>query len=224
MFGEADDGDAFGRQTIEHRNLTLMIDSSTKQQGKQDALRTLRGTVDTLVRALGGADASVTIEPHEPYCAAYENGAFGKVSINGAHVGVIGAIDASVSAKWGLETPVACAEVNLPALDALYPPANKARTLPTFPAIERDLSVVLPEAAAWASIESILAESALDKLEGAEFVGVFRGKQVGAGKKSVTFRLRFRDEARTLRHEEVDPQIKTLVGALSDRLGAELRA
>jgi phenylalanyl-tRNA synthetase beta subunit len=47
---------------------------------------------------------------------------------------------------------------------------------------------------------------------------------VGAGKKSVTLRLRFRDDKRTLRHEEVDPQVATVVEKAKAELGAELRA
>jgi phenylalanyl-tRNA synthetase beta subunit len=46
---------------------------------------------------------------------------------------------------------------------------------------------------------------------------------VGAGKKSVTLRLRFRDPERTLRHEEVDPLVSRVVARLGEETGAELR-
>lgn len=224
VFGEIDDGDQYKRQTIENRNLTLLIDSSRKVEGKQAAIRTLRGAIESLARALGGADATVDVTPHDPVCEAWEAGAFGSVSINGNHVGVIGAIEEKVSKAWDLDTPVAGAEINLPALIALYPPANRAHTLPTYPAIERDLSLLVPEDVAWKSIESIIDASNMEKLEDASFVGVFRGKQAGEGVKSVTFRLTFRDEERTLRHEEVDPQVESLVTRLVQEFGAEMRA
>jgi hypothetical protein len=51
-----------------------------------------------------------------------------------------------------------------------------------------------------------------------------RGEQVSAGKKSVTMRLLFRDPSRTLRHEEVDPQMATIVGNLEKRVGAGVRS
>ena len=54
-------------------------------------------------------------------------------------------------------------------------------------------------------------------------MGAFRGKQIGAGKKSVTLRMVFRDPERTLRHEEVDPQVDAVVKALEGGTGASLR-
>ncbi len=51
-----------------------------------------------------------------------------------------------------------------------------------------------------------------------------RLKQLGSGKKSVTMRVRFRDESRTLRHEEVDPQMDRLAEKAKQDLGAEIRA
>jgi len=224
VFGEIDDGDAFGRQTIENRNLTLLVDSSRKVDARQSALRLLRGTIESLCNALGGEAARVQVAPCENWCDAYATGEVGAVSINGQHAGVLGAVSEKLSAKYGLDAPVAAAEINLAAIIALFPAANAARALPTYPAIERDLSVIVSESLAWSSIDELVGSAALDKLEGVNFVGVFRGKQVGDGKKSVTFRLTFRDEARTLRHEEVDPQMHSLVSSLAEKLGAEIRS
>ena len=63
-----------------------------------------------------------------------------------------------------------------------------------------------------------------DLLERLTFVGTYRGPQAGQGKKSVTMRLRFRAPDRTLRHEEVDPQVESLVAAAKSDLGAALRS
>jgi phenylalanyl-tRNA synthetase beta chain len=119
---------------------------------------------------------------------------------------------------------MAIAEVGLDELVALYPPKSLVHALPEFPAIERDLSLVVAEQTAWGSIERLVSGLKLPLLEASSFVGTFRGQQVGAGKKSVTLRLRFRDDKRTLRHEEVDPQVATVVEKAKAELGAELRA
>ncbi len=63
----------------------------------------------------------------------------------------------------------------------------------------------------------------VQRVERVSFVGVYRGRQTGPGRKSVTLRLRFRDPARTLRHEEVDPQVEAIVGLARESLGAQLR-
>ena len=68
-----------------------------------------------------------------------------------------------------------------------------------------------------------MASAALPRLEAVDFVGTYRGKQAGAGKKSLTLRLRFRDAGKTLRHEEVDAEVGTIVGLLNARCGASWR-
>src|SRR5690606_7999702 len=121
-------------------------------------------------------------------------------------------------------TQVIVAELNLPSLLELYPPRVSITPLPSYPAIERDLSVLVDETVAWGAIEDAVHNAQPALLEGLTFVGVYRGKQIGAGKKSVTFRLRFRDPERTLRHDEVDPQMRVVVDALAYNVNATLRA
>jgi phenylalanyl-tRNA synthetase beta chain len=62
------------------------------------------------------------------------------------------------------------------------------------------------------------------ELENIQFIGIYRGKGIETGKKSVTLSLRFRDEDGTLRHETVDDFEKRIVKNLSKSLSAELRA
>jgi len=61
------------------------------------------------------------------------------------------------------------------------------------------------------------------EMEAVEFVGIYRGKPIAAGKKSLTLSLRFRDDEGTLTHETVDSFEKTIFGELAGSLGAELR-
>ena len=109
------------------------------------------------------------------------------------------------------------------ALTALYPPKPLVHALPQFPPIERDLSLIMDESVAWSAVDALVAAAGVPLLESWAFVGAYRGPQAGPGKKSVTFRMRFRDPARTLRHEEVDPQVQTIVAAARRDLNADLR-
>ena len=63
----------------------------------------------------------------------------------------------------------------------------------------------------------------MPSLEAVQFVASFRGRQIGAGRKSVTLRVRFRAPDHTLVHESVDGQVGTLVKTLQKDLGAEIR-
>jgi phenylalanyl-tRNA synthetase beta chain len=133
-------------------------------------------------------------------------------------------IDPAIERAYDLHAHSAAAEVDVDALLALYPPKVMVEALPAFPGIERDLSFVVDEGTRWSEIDSLIGSSGLERLDGWEFVTTFRGPQLGPGKKSVTVRLRFRDPSRTLRHEEVDPQVAALVRLATDRISATLRA
>ena len=210
------------RETIESRNLGLLVESP--EGDGQRALRELRGAVEAAVRTAGGSRARVLVAPVERVMPALAEGSCGEVSVDGAAAGYIGLVGGAALRAVGIEeSAVAVGEVKASVVLAMFPPAATIEALPAFPAIERDLSLVVDEPTAWAVIEAVVREAAPDRLDGVEFVGVYRGKQVGAGKKSVTLRLRFRDPARTLRHDEVDPQVAALVSAFESRLGAALR-
>ena len=101
--------------------------------------------------------------------------------------------------------------------------AAKVKPIPRFPAIQRDLSIVVEENIRWADIISAVESRAPVELEGVEFVGIYRGKGIAAGKKCVTLSLRFRDEDGTLTHETVDGFQGEIVASLGDSTAAELR-
>lgn len=212
------------RNTVERRNVGFILDAGTKQERQQEAVRTARGAVDALVERLAGAGHGATVEPCEPLPGALKDASCARVLIGGAPAGYFALLGKKGTSMFGLDEPCVVGELGLKELIDLYPPHSLAHRLPAFPAIERDLSLVLDEGVAWGEVESRLGKMTLDKCVGHTFVGTYRGKQVGAGKKSVTLRLRFRDDERTLRHEEVDPQVETVVGVMTKELGAELRA
>ena len=191
---------------------------------RQNALRLLRAAVETAARALGGADTRIEFIPvQRPPVPAYEPGVCAGVFINGQRAGIAGLLMSKVQRDYGLERPVAIAEIGLAELVALYPPRSLVHALPEFPAIERDLSLIVPEQTPWAKIDALVHALHLPLLEHSAFIGAFRGQPIAAGRKSVTLRLRFRDPSRTLRREEVDPQMNTLMDKARAELGAEIR-
>ncbi len=215
----------------ERQNLTLLADCIGLEPGAKGAavaqggVRIVRGAIESLVTALHGAEARVRVEPAPDVpMKGYDPAATGSVLLDGERIGVIGLLSGDVQKAYDLDAPVVGAELNLDALLDGYPPKSLAHELPEFPGIERDLSLVVGEDVTWGSVEAMVAEVSPALLEGVRFVGTYRGKQVGAGKKSLTMRLGFRDPSRTLRHEEVDPQVEAVVAGAKDRFGAELRA
>ncbi len=223
-----------GTKTVENRNLGLLMDiahagKSPTLSERQDGLRAMRGVIETLVRSLGGAKAldSLRLEAAPAHGAAFDSSAYAKVALGEKPLGYTALLTPATGAAFGLETSLVAAELNLDELLAIYPPKGSVHLLPQFPSVERDLSPVVPEAVTWERVSQIVdavrATPAGGRIESHRFIGTYRGKQLGTGKKSVTFRMTFRDAARTLTHEEVDPEVGVIVNRLRADLGAEFR-
>ncbi len=111
----------------------------------------------------------------------------------------------------------------------LETPADAVRVLPLpkFPAVERDLSILLPRATPYAAIEKTLLGAKAPHLQSVGLKDVFvdaTGVKLAADQRSVTVTLTFRDEGRTLTSEEVDRVVETLRDHAKAELGAVFRA
>jgi phenylalanyl-tRNA synthetase beta chain len=180
--------------------------------------------IEHVAHTLAGRKAHLSFEPAPPAFPALDPDASAHIRLNGAPLGYMGMASKAAMRHWGLEVPVAMAEVSMAALVALYPPASNAAPLPEFPAIERDLSLVVDEQTQWARCQEVIRAAApADLLESMDFVGAYRGKPLDAGKKSLTLRLTFRDPQRTLRNEELDQPMSKVMDAARTALSAQIR-
>jgi phenylalanyl-tRNA synthetase beta chain len=195
--------------------LGLMADATDASEG----YRTMRGVLDRLAHEIAGA--TLTVQP------AQSGGGLdpaADVLLDGKPIGRVGLLSPAAAASVGLDIAVAVAEIALQPLLSRFPPERPAAALPAFPSIERDISVVVPEATPWEKVEHIVADAKLAHLESLAYIGAYRGKQVGEGRKSLTMRLVFRKHDGTLRREDVDAIVATATASLQKSLGAELRA
>ena len=118
---------------------------------------------------------------------------------------------------------VCAGEVDFEALLAISGGGVKVKPIPRFPAIVRDLSLIVDEKVQWADITEVVGRKAPAELASVEFGGIYRGKPIEAGKKSVTISLCFRDADGTLRHEIVDGFQGQILEELEKYLGSQLR-
>ncbi len=207
-----------GEQHMETVNLAIIHTAESSERG----LREMRGVIDRLVRIIRGTDATTQVEASGvlPWFAP---GAAIRTGGDERLLGAFGVIDPKVARQFDIDQPVFAAEIGLPAWYEQYPPVTEARPLPSFPAIERDLSVIIDESVSWLDLELRLRELVIDHLESIEFVTTFRGKPIEKGRKSLTLRLRFRASNRTLTHEEADEQIAPVMRTLESAFGAKIR-
>ena len=100
----------------------------------------------------------------------------------------------------------------------------KARTLPSTPAVELDLALLVPDAVTAADVERVLRAAGGELLERVSLFDEFRGGDVPAGARSLAWRLALRDPSRTLRDKEVEGRRQKLLKALETELGVRPRA
>ena len=105
-------------------------------------------------------------------------------------------------------------------LDEQFP----APVLSAFPALHQDIALVVDESTPAEDVRKVVEEGAGELLESVELFDVFRGEQLGEGKKSLAFSLLFRAGDRTLTDEEVNEHRLAAAELAKQRLGAEMRA
>lgn len=182
-------------------------------------LRPLRGAVEGLIRDVNRA-ADVEFAPADVPWARV--GA--AIRVNGRTIGQAGIFSDAVRERFDFKDISLCgAELDFGQLMELRGGPVRIKTIPRFPAVERDLSIVVAERTAWAQIAQAVNDGAPPELEETRFVDIYRGKGIDPGSKSVTLSLRFRDEDGTLTHETVDGYQAAIVKSLESAVGAELR-
>ncbi len=182
--------------------------------------RDIRGAVEGLLKTVA-AEAVIKFEPDGDIKWAQ---AGAKILAGNEQIGVVGVASQQVLDRFDFKNTTICgAELDVEQLLKLRGGPMKVKPLPKFPAIRRDLSIVVNEDVSWADIASAVGKKAPAELEESQFVDIFRGKGVPEGKKSVTFSLSFRDADGTMTHEQVDNFEKAILNELTSSLGAALR-
>jgi phenylalanyl-tRNA synthetase beta chain len=195
---------------VEKTKLALVCDSD---------FRDLRGVVEGLITNIN-RDAQVVFAPAEQAWAQTA----AEITVDGSRIGFASVVSDTLKDKFDFEDVTACAaELEFEALLTLQRGELKARSIPRFPAIVRDLSLIVDEQVRWADIVKAVNKKAPAELEQTCFIGIYRGEAISPGKKSVTLSLKFRDADGTLTHESVDRLEADIVAELTSSVGAELR-
>jgi phenylalanyl-tRNA synthetase beta chain len=152
---------------------------------------------------------------HPGRCAA--------VTVEGRQLGYLGELHPTVAASVKVEGRLVAFEIDLePVLESSR--ISRAQPLPRFPAVERDLAVVVEEHVAAGSLLAVIKEAAGDLLVNARAFDEYHGAQVPEGHKSIAFTLTFRSPERTLTDAEVDKVMTQIKSALEKHHQARFRA
>ena len=144
-------------------------------------------------------------------------------SSNGKPLGTIGRLAETVAASYKFRQPVYVLELDLGAL--LSGPAKVIQysPLPKYPSVMRDISLLVDRTVSLDEIFAAVNKQQVADCRSVKLVGTFEGGNIQASKRSVTLRLEYRSDDRTLRDEEVEADHSRLTSALLDTFAAEQR-
>jgi phenylalanyl-tRNA synthetase beta chain len=138
-------------------------------------------------------------------------------------LGEFGQLLPALAKKYDLRDAALLAELNLDLLLARRNPTKLFRALPQFPAIRRDVAMLVPEATTHEAVLQIVKQTKPANLETVELFDVFRGKNVPAGQKSLAYAFTYRAADKTLTDAEANAAHTKVVEAFKDKLKAVVR-
>ncbi|ANU25693.1 phenylalanine--tRNA ligase subunit beta [Planococcus versutus] len=195
----------------------LWIDNSWQGEKKPVDFFVLKGLVESLGEKLG---VNFTFERGQMDDLHPGRTAF--IMLNDERIGVIGQLHPSEQKMRDLKTTIVM-ELNLAALLNLETDTLVYTPVPRYPAISRDIALVLSKDTAAATIETTIRNAGGKLLKDVRVFDLYEGDKMQEGKKSVAFSLTYFDPEKTLTDEEVTNAHEKVIAALTEA-GAELRS
>jgi len=196
------------------------LDIDIAMYGKDVDYYVLKGVVEELLLAFGIKYYEIEAEKENNI---FHPGQTANIYVKRKKVATLGKIHPTVQKNFGINVPVFAAVVDFEALISCANTEIKYKRLPKFPAITRDLAMVVDADVPVRAIEDVFRKQKTNIIESFELFDVYQGKQIGEGKKSVAYSLKFRDIDKTLSDNDVNPVMDSIIADLSDKLNAKIR-
>ena len=185
---------------------------SGEQAGWADAVQAARTVADSV---------GVTVDIEADEYAPWHPGRCARLSVDGRTVGHAGELHPKVVDALGLPRRTAAMELDFDALPLAA--SRPAPVISAYPPVLVDVALVVDAGVSVAEVERALRAGAGEYLEDLRLFDVYTGEQVGEGKRSLAFSLRFRAPDRTMAGEEATEARDAAVESAASRLGARLR-
>jgi phenylalanyl-tRNA synthetase beta chain len=187
----------------------------------------LKGVIEGLVSLLSPC-ATVAVDPAAQTLLDGQRSAELRLTgpnVAGERLGILGELTPAARKQFDLRSAVTIAELRLAPLLVAAQLVPQSQPLSAFPAVTRDVNLVVDEAVLWADVERTVRRVAAPYAEQLRFQQEYRdANRLGAGKKSLLFTLSLRSTSGTLTSEEADAVRQRIVAACAAEHGAQLRA
>ena len=186
-------------------------------------LHDAKGMAEAALQAAGVADARTVPWSDEQVPAFLEPGRAARLVRGTTDLGWFGEVALAAREVFDLPAPVFAAELSVTALTALPSPTVRYEPLPRFPAVQRDLAIVVSSEVTAGAVEAAIRALDLPLLSRITLFDVYTGGQVGAGRRSLAWSLTFQAPDRTLTDAEVNRVHSLIVTEVARQFGAEVR-
>ena len=178
-----------------------------------------RGVVEAIVSSLSAGELScrlARVAPFHPRATA-------EARVGDVVLGWIGEVHPLVAQHLDLPSGVFAFELEFEGLEQVARLSPQFQPLPRYPAVLRDLAVVVPLTMEAADVRAVIREVGQPLVEDAALFDVYTGSPLPEGQKNVAFALTYRSPERTLRDDEVQEAHRRIVDEVQRRLGGQLR-
>ncbi|MBP7689852.1 MAG: phenylalanine--tRNA ligase subunit beta, partial [Thermoflexales bacterium] len=208
----------------EPRRLTIVLSGPRESESwlggdvKPVDFYDLKGVIETLLAGLNIKAAKFEAAQHPTYYP----GRTARLIVGDQAIGLLGQIHPLVREAFDLpDQPVLAAELDIEALSACASAATRTNDVPRFPAVTEDLAMIVDDKVHADKVQAVI-ESVGGLLKSARLFDVFKGERIGAGKKSLAYRLTYQAD-RTLTDVEVVKVREDIIKRLREELGAVIR-
>jgi phenylalanyl-tRNA synthetase beta chain len=188
--------------------------------GENEDFFTIKGVVESILSNFV-YDAEIKYLPSKVKCMHPTRSA--DVYVDGQLIGAFGQVHPLVIAELDTDKAIFCAEINYDKLKNSFRDKIVVKAISKFPIVERDIALVIDDSVPYADIIKVIKENGGEYLDKVTLFDIYKGAQVGEGKKSMAFNLIFVANDRTLNVDEIDDTIKNVLNKLGQELSAELR-
>ena len=182
-----------------------------------------KGLAELALGAAGVMGVETALWPDDRGPAYLEPGRAARLVRDGVELGRFGEVALAAREAFDLPAPVFVAELSISALAALPPAVVRYEPLPRFPAVQRDLAIVVPTDVTAGMVEAAIRSMNLALLARLTLFDVYTGGQVGAGRRSLAWSLTYQVPDRTLTDAEVNRLHERIVALVVERFRAEVR-
>jgi phenylalanyl-tRNA synthetase beta chain len=196
------------------------VDENVAQAPRELDLFDLKGAFEA---ALDSMNIS-PVDFRNTSAAHLRTGQAGEISLkDGSRIGTFGRLAEKVASSYKFRQPVYVLEIDLSALFALPDKTIQYVRLPKYPSVVRDLTLLVGRDVTFAVLTKAVKDQNVADCRNVNLVGTYHGPNIPPGKRSITLRIEYRSDDRTLRDDEVEDRHAALTSSLLDTFAAEQR-